>query len=312
MQLFTSLNGLINAFDTEEKAIAFFIKQRWPDGVICPFCLNKRIYHYKDGRYRCRSKDCDRIFSYKTGSVLENSKVPVLKWLIAQYLLISHKKGISSYQLAEDIQVTQRTAWFMMHRIREVMRGKPKRERLTGIIQTDETWIGGKNRNRHKDKKVKYSEDEHPKDKILVMGLYQMETKTVRAVVIPDRTISSIESVLKNNVKADSTIMSDEWKGYGTVKDCYIHMEVNHKARRFVSDEGATTNSIENFWSHVKRTIFGVYHHIPKKHLQRYVDECVFRFNTREMKSGDRIALVLGRINGTRLKYKDLVSSRAA
>jgi transposase-like protein len=287
---FDSLLDLQETFKEEDTCIDFLKQMRWSKGIFCPYCNNKKnIYKYKTREvYKCSK--CLKQFSLTVGTIFQDTKVPLKKWFIALYLFSSHKKGISSIQLSKDIGVTQKTAWNMLQRIRLLC--KQDKTPLEGEIQADETFVGGKNKNRHPDKKVKGSQGRSFKDKTPVMGIYHLPSRTVRTFVISDTKSSTLSPLLLNNIMKGSVLMTDEWQGYTGMNNHYNHFIVNHSAKEYVNN-GITTNNIENFWSHFKRTIIGTYHFVSRKHLQKYADESTFRFNTREMKEGERFKKIL-------------------
>lgn len=211
-------------------------------------------------------------------------------------------------QLSRDIDVTQKTAWFMLQRIRFVLRGKTVREKLKGLVQIDETFVGGKNKNRHWSKKVKGSQGRSFKDKTPVVG-FLCEGK-VRCVVVEDTNKESLHPVVLKNVEVDSIIVTDEWRPYQWLgRNYYWHEIIDHSAGRYKNDNGFTTNSIEGAWGHLKRMIIGVYHQVSRKYLQRYCDEFAYRFNTRSMSDSERFTLFFQSVE-RRIKYKHL--TRAA
>ncbi len=229
------------------------------------------------------------------------------QWILAIYLNGSNKKGITGKQLAAEIRVSEPTAWFMLHRIRKMLQPKEE-EQMEGVIMSDETFVGGKNKNRHIDKKVKNSQGRSFKDKVPVLGLMQAGGN-IRCFVMQDTSKEDIQPLIHGYVKKGSTLVSDEWKGYNDLEEHYDLQRVMHNKKQYKTECGFSTNAVEGFWSHLKRTIFGVYHNVSKKHLQKYVDEIAYRFNTREMKSGERFAFTMQRIN-TRLTYKQLINGK--
>lgn len=326
---FNSLIELCDYFSTEQKCIDYLIFQRWEGNIICPRCKNNNIYKYKDGK-RLKCAECNKQFTVRTGTIFEDSNLPLRKWLIAYYLLLCHKKGISSYQLAKDIKVTQKTAWFVLHRIRYGLGMNEDKQELSGNIQLDESFVGGKNKNRHIDKKVKNSQGRSFKDKTPVMGMLQQQEiiikerahkiladKTVkekvivspsilRCEVIPDTSSESIQPLVHQNVAYGNIVISDEWIGYTGLDRHYDHRIVDHTKKQFLTDQGDSTNGIEGSWTLLKRCYMGTYHYMSRKHLQKYVDEVVFRYNTKTMKEGQRFNYGISRIYG-RLKYKRLI-----
>jgi transposase-like protein len=304
---FKSIVQLVTYFKDEKTCLRFIEDNRWKDGIKCVHCGMDKIHRFKDGkRFECAS--CKERFTVKVGTIFQNSKLPLIKWFIAMYYLGGHNKGISSYDLAEDIHVTQGTAWYMMQRIRNAFRAAQGTELIDGVIECDESFVGGKNKNRHIDKKVKNSQGRSFKDKTPVMGMLQRNGK-LRAVVIADTSRASIHRALFQNVKIGSTIYSDEWLGYRGLSVCYDHSIVDHNKKQFRNGD-VCTNAVENTWSGLKRSIIGRYHKVSKKHLQAYVDEVVFRYNNRDLSSGDRLQCLMGFMENP-LPYKKLVYGKA-
>lgn len=300
-----SFYELRKKFFSEELCVKYLKDAVWSGKPYCPHCLESKIYEFSDGkRYKCAN--CRKIFSITVGTVMENTKLPLSKWFMAIYLVSAHKKGISSTQLARDIEVTQRTAWFVLHRIREMLRDKAP-SMLGGLVQMDETLVGGKNKNRHEHKKIKHSQGRSLKDKASVFGMVQPGGKKLFIKHVKNTKAETLKPIIKKMVKDQTIIVTDEWKSYGFLKK---HIVINHKQGEYV--RGAfDTNIIENFWSLFKRGIFGIYHHVSKKHLDRYCDEFSYRYNTREMKDAERFNQALKKCASSRLKYKDLVKKAA-
>lgn len=306
---FKSLVGMLEVFATEQDCINYLTKTRWNNDVCCPFCGVLNPYKFKNqNTYKCSDRDCRKKFNAKTGTIFENTKVSMKKWFIAIYLHSSHKKGITSIQLSKDIEVTQTTAWFMLHRIRKMMKEDTSIP-FSGTVEVDETFIGGKNKNRHKDKKFNYKKirDRTFPDKVPVMGLLERETKTIRAFVLPSVHKTHTDKVIFTNVYANSKLYTDEWKSYKFMGRYYYHTQVEHSRGQYTNGE-ASTNGIEGAWSHLKRTIFGVYHSVSPKHLQAYCDEFCFRYNTKTLDEGERFSRVISQCEG-RLKHKQLVKN---
>lgn len=300
---FSSIIELATYFKDERTCLKYLERVRWKDGIRCIYCGMDKIHRFKDGkRFECAS--CKERFTVKVGTIFENSKLSLRKWFVAMYYLGGHNKGISSYDLADDIKVTQATAWFMMQRIRNAFKAAQGTELLDGVIECDESFVGGKNKNRHIDKKVKNSQGRSFKDKTPVMGMLQRGGK-LRAVVIADTSAQSIHNALFHNVKIGATIYSDEWLGYNGLKIYYDHSIIDHNKKEFRNGD-ICTNAVENTWSGLKRTIIGRYHKVSKKHLQAYVDEVVFRYNHRELKSGERLGKLLAFMENP-MPYKKLV-----
>lgn len=215
--------------------------------------------------------------------------------------MLAHRKGISSYQLARDLKVTQKTAWFLAHRIRHAIKQGSFAKQLEGVVESDETFIGGKNKNRHANKKVKNNQGRSFKDKTPVHGLVQRGGE-VRAFVVPNTQMKVLVPIILTNVKQGSKLMTDEWYSHIPAYDHYI---VVHGAKQYVNGD-AHTNTLEGFWALLKRSIIGIYHKVSPKHLQRYVDEAVYRYNTKAIADGHKALILLSISNGS-LKYKQLI-----
>ena len=295
-------NGFLSfteTFPDEKSCIKYLEMLRWKDGVVSPFDKTSKVYKCKNNKYRC--KNTGKYFDVKTGTVFANTKLPLRYWFYAMFLFLSHKRGVSSCQLARDLGVTQKTAWNMLNKIRTYM-NVFNNGSLSGEVEIDETFVGGKNKNRHADKKVKNSQGRSFKDKVPVFGMLQRNGNMIAKVV--DNTKSSIlEPYIKTYVKEESVIYTDGWD-YGELNELYVQRSVDHGRHfygtTFISSDGeliqVSTNKIENSWSHLKRTIFGTYYKVSKKHIQKYVDEFVFRFNTREYSDCERFELYLQNI----------------
>ena len=298
---FKSLPALLNHFKENATCINFLEQQRWGGTVTCPFCGATEIYTTNRG-FKC--KECAKKFSVTVGTVFENSKIKLNIWFAAIYLCTAHKKGISSLQLHRDLGVTQKTAWFMLHRIREMLRAKQS-PLLKGTIQADETFVGGKNKNRHADKKVENSQGRSVKDKTPVFGL--INNGNVNTEVIPNTKESTLKPIIHAMVEKGAILVTDEWNGYNGLTSDYNHQVIKHKEGKYVSGQ-FHTNSIEGFWSLLKRGIFGIYHFASAQHLTRYCDEFSYRYNTRKIDDSDRFMVSLTKVEG-RLTYKQLINS---
>jgi len=293
---FDSLISLASFFSTDAKCKAVLRESRWGDEVACPVCGSTHVYERKDGRFMCA--DCDHTFSVISGTIFENTKISLRKWFMAMYLISSHKKGISSLQLSRDVKVTQKTAWFMLQKIRSLYNQSVPE--LSGDVECDETYIGGKETNKHEWKKTEGTQGRSTKTKTGVFGMVERSTGSVVAKTIKDSKSATLINLIKDYVKEGSRIYTDEYIGYHSLKDSedYSHFSVNHKMKEFVSGEKNHTNTIEGFWGQLKRMIMGVYHFVSAKYLQRYVDEAVFRYNTRTQKEGERFQIMFSRSIG--------------
>lgn len=292
---------LSEALSSEEKAIQYFEKMRWDGKVISPYDPTSKVYKCSNGKYKC--KNTGRYFDIKTGTPLAGTKIPMTKWLLAMFMFQADKGGISSCQLSRILEITQKTAWHMLMKIREfAARVNEKDTSLSGEVEIDETFVGGKNINRHKDKKIKKCQGRSYKDKVKVFGILERNGKII-AQVVPNTQARTLVPIVKKNVEAGSTVYTDGWSYKGLEKK-YEQRSVDHSKKfygiTYVTDDGeiieVTTNRIENAWSTLKRTIKGTYIHVSKKHMQKYVDEFVFRFNTRNFSDSQRFNLLLRNI----------------
>lgn len=306
--IFKSLVHLIDTLQTDNDCREFLEKLRWNDEPICPHCGSVSENHYKlrskgrfKGLYKC--KDCRNRFTVMVGTMFEGSHISLRKWFLAIYTFSAHKKGISSVQLSKDIDVTQKTAWFMLSRIRHNFRDKSEII-FDGITQADETYVGGKNKNRNKKKKIRNSQGRSLKAKIPVFGL--ISNGYVYTKVIPNTKGKTLKGIIEELVAKDSIIVTDGWRGYKGLSKNYIHKIIEHNKGIYVKDK-FHTNSIEGFWSQLKRGIIGVYHVTSPKHLSKYCDEFAFRFNTRKLKDGERFNLALSSADD-KLEYRELIA----
>ena len=291
---------LFEMFPDQETARVYLETRLWPKRPRCPVCgLGERITARKEGFYRCNQ--CKEDFTVRTGTIFERSHVPLHKWIYAMYLLVTARKGISSMQLAKEIGITQKSAWFVLHRLREACGGKL--DKLRGMVEIDETYIGGKESNKHESKKVK-GPGAH--GKTIVLAMRERGGRIVGGT-IDGVTAGVVRPAIAAYVEAESTIHTDEAYVYKNLPG-FAHETINHSAGEYVRD-GVTTNGMESVFAVLKRGIIGVYHHTSEKHLDRYVDEFSFRLNEGNVKNHTmtRLDSLVKGTAGKRLTYKGLI-----
>lgn len=304
--MFKNLIEATTYFSDRQKCIDYLTNIRWNGNVKCPHCDHEKVYELKGANKRYKCAGCRKQFSAIKGTIFENSPISLQKWFIAVYILTSHKKGISSVQLAKDLGVTQKTAWFMAQRIRFALQTQSFTYSKDAIVEADETYVGGKNRFRHADKKVKNAQGRSLKDKTPVFGLVERNGRIV-AMTVKQTSKAAIQPIIAKHVPEGGNIMTDEWKAYIGLSQKYNHQIVKHADGQYVNGL-AHTNTIEGFWSLLKRGIVGIYHQVSSKHLDKYVDEFEFRYNTRDMKEFDRFENMLSLV-GKRLTYQTLTKN---
>jgi len=299
-----STSKLFELFPDEPSARKYLEGRLWKDGVICPECKGKeRITTRKDGFYRCNA--CKLDFTVRTGTIFERSHVPLHKWLYAMYLLVTARKGISSLQLGKEIGITQKSAWFVLHRLREAC--GTELEKLQGIVEADEAYFGGEENNRHMYDRI--NKPRQRSEKAAVLGLRQRGGYTVAKVTDSIGGLA-LRGMIRKHVAKGSRIISDEAPGYKAIaKEGYTHDAVKHVAGEYVRGD-AHTNSIESVWAVMKRGEHGVYHHMSKKHLGRYVDEFTFRLNQGNVArhTTERLDSFVDAIRGKRLTFARLTA----
>ncbi|MGZ9105068.1 MAG: IS1595 family transposase [Rhodoplanes sp.] len=293
---------LFAMFPDQETARTYLEGRLWPKGPCCPVCgLGERITVRAGGFYRCNQ--CKEDFTVRTGTLFERSHVPLHKWIYAMYLLVTARKGISSMQMAKEIGITQKSAWFVLHRLREACGSDLKK--LAGVIEIDETYVGGIEKNKHEHKKLKAGRG--AVGKTAVLGMRERGGRTV-AMPIQNTDADTIQGVIVQRVEVGSTLHTDEHGAYRDIGGLFFdHDTINHSQGEFVRD-GVTTNSIEGVFALLKRGLIGVYHHASPKHLGRYVDEFAFRLNEGNVKrhTTERLDSFVDGVAGKRLTYKAL------
>jgi transposase-like protein len=293
---------LFAMFPDQETARVYLESRLWPNGVACPTCSGQdRITTRKGGFYRCNQ--CKLDFTVRTGTIFERSHVPLHKWIHAMYLLVTSRKGISSMQLAKEIGITQKSAWFVLQRLREACGNDPTV--LQGIIEVDETYIGGKEGNKHVGKKQNLGRGTI--GKTAVVGMRERGGRT-KAMTVKAVDTVTLHATVQENIETGSTLHTDEHSGYQGLGPAYQHETVNHKGGEYAR-HGVTTNSIESVWAVLKRGLHGVYHHASPKHLDRYVQEFAFRLNEGNVKRHtlERLDSFIAASSGRRLTYERLI-----
>jgi len=304
-----SLQEAIIYFSNPDKCLSYLVARRWPNGVACPTCGSEKVtFNAKRRIWQCGSHHSKRQFSVKVGTIFEDSAIGLDKWLTAIWTLTNCKNGISSYEVARDLRVTQKTAWFMMHRIRLGLHDESFGEKMRGEVEADETFIGGKARNMHMAQRKRRITGTGVKDKTAVMGFLERGGK-VRTMVIPNRRKHALQSEVNKHVEAGAALYTDALQSYNGLDAIYAHRVIDHAAAYV--DGKVHTNGLENFWSLLKRGISGTYVSVEPFHLFRYLDEQSFRYNNRATKAnpmgdGDRFDRVMRQIVGKRLTWDAL------
>jgi transposase-like protein len=312
-----NLATMVGLFDDEEEARAFVEAKRWPNGPICPHCKSQEVTKLvakegskrpvRPGVYQCNNKDCREQFTVRIGTIFEESKVPLSKWLLAFHLMSSSKKGISSHQMARELGITQKTAWFLNHRIREAMKREPLASMLGGVVEVDETYVGGKPRKGTGPHKRGRGTKKKP-----VMVLVE-RNGDARVFPLENVTADTLKNEIAVNVAKEAVIMTDELNSYAGVReDPTMHRTVKHSAGEYARKDAdglvAHTNTAESFFSLLKRGHYGVFHQISKKHLHRYCTEFGFRWNHRKVTDGERMVSAIKGAEGKRLMYKEPIA----
>lgn len=297
----------VRFFSDEQTCIDFVANLRWESGVpLCPHCRSDKAGFLATRKiWKCKNKDCRKQFSIKTGTIFEDSAIKLDKWLTVIWLIANAKNGISSYELSRSIGITQKSAWFVLHRIRMAME-QGSFGKLSGTVEADETWIGGNAPNMHKKTREARGIGRNAKNhKVGVLGMLERKGR-VRAKVIQGKRMRDIMPVVSENVALGSTLYTDESHAYEFARLEFDHDKVLHSALEYVRGN-VHTNSIENFWSLFKRTIKGTYVSIQAEHLQKYVEEQCFRYNTRETNDQGRFMELLKSVGGKGITYKELI-----
>ncbi len=304
---FKSIIDLVRTFDTEQKCIDYLQQLRWADGIISPFDSTSKVYSCAGNKFKC--KNTGKYFNVRTGTMFDDTKMPLQKWFMGIYIVASHKKGISSHQLARDLGITQKSAWFMLHRIRYTLGldNDNNTDTIETIAEVDETFIGGKRTNMHTKKRKELSKlGGGYMHMTPVFGILKRGGNIV-AMKVSEVNKETLKPIIIENVGKDATIVSDSFGGYSGLKDSFNkHKIVSHSTGEYTKGI-YHTNTLEGFWSLLKRGIVGIYHFVSPKHLDQYVTEFAYRYNTRAMTDSHRFALVLANSNN-KIKYSKLIS----
>lgn len=296
-----TLQQVILYFSDPDRALAFAVRMRWPAGIACPRCECDQVSFISTRRtWEC--KGCKKHFSVKVGTIMEDSPIGLDKWLSAMWLLGNCKNGISSYEIHRDLGVTQKTAWFLLHRIRLLMQSGSLEKKLCGTIEADETFVGGKAKNMHADRRARQIVGRGTVGKAIVMGLLERHGEA-RVKVVETRRKKDVQAEVRKHVEPGSNVYTDALKSYEGL-DEYVHDFIDH-TETYVRDS-VHTNGMENFWSLFKRSLKGTYVSVEPFHLQAYADEQAFRFNNRKCDDIDRFRAMVSGIAGKRLTYAEL------
>lgn len=308
---YNSLIGVLQHFSDEKVCLEHLENLRWPDGKpSCPHCENEKVYRFKDGkRFKCAK--CRKQFTAKVGTIFEGSNLPLSKWFAAIYLATSHKKGISSHQLAKDLSISQKSAWHVLHRIREMVKEKDAsmlNHTKDAEYELDEHFYGGLEKNKHANKQTENAQGRSTKTKTPIFAIIKRGGNVV-VKPVKDTSAGTLVPIMREYLPEGSTVYTDEWLAYRDLGRIYNHEVVKHSSGEYVSGS-AHTNSIESFWAILSRSIVGIYHHVSDEHLGSYCDEVAFRFNTRKATEAERFDLAIAQSDGRRLKWNDLVAKR--
>lgn len=295
-------------FADAETCIRFVAALRWENGPVCPSCSGTQHTYLKTRQvWKCKNKDCHRQFSVKVGTIFEDSPLGLDKWLVSIWLIANSKNGISSYELSRSVGITQKSAWFVLQRIRLAMQTGTF-DKLSGITEADETYVGGKAKNMHASRRARAITGTGGTDKSIVSAVLERGGQ-VRGQVIGNAGFGAVQDIIRKNVEPGSTVYTDALMSYRGLSDDYKHEWVDHKIQYVIGQ--VSTNGIENFWSLLKRGLVGTYVRVSPEHLSRYLDERIYTFNTRERSDLPRFAGVVENVGGRRLTWRELTGADA-
>lgn len=321
---FNSLFSMTLTFNNEAACINAIVESRWGCGeeqdVVCPYCGQHHCVTRKDLRFRCRA--CGLNFSCRVGTIFEDSNLPLVKWFMAMYLISSHKKGISSCQLARDIEVTQKTAWYMLQKVRTLY-PQDDSETMSGQVELDEVYIGGKEKWKHKSMHTPHTQGRSTATKTPIFGMMERSSfinekgesefmSYVHAFVVEKTDGKTLMPIVERYVEQGSMVYTDELNSYSRLSEKgYCHRICNHSLAQFV-DGDIYTNTMEGFWSHFRRMIVGCYHNVSDEHLQSYVNEACFRWNTRKLTESERFERMFEKSIGLVKPNREFILCRMA
>jgi transposase-like protein len=305
-----TLQQAVTYFSDRANCLDYVVARRWPNGVTCPTCGSEKVTFLENqSRWQCKNKHPKRQFSCKIGTIFEDSPLGLDRWLVAMWLLVNCKNGISSYEIGRDLGISQKSAWHMLHRIRLAVQSGSF-AKLDGEIEVDETFIGGKARNMHKGKRADKIAGRGPEGKAIVAAVLERGGK-IHAQVMDSRKKTPLQKLVRDNVKTGSNVYSDALKSYDGLSNDFAHQVIDH-AEKYV-DGQIHTNGLENFWSLLKRGLKGTYVSTEPFHLFRYIDEQAFRYNNRkDLTDSDRLDLAVRQIVGKRLTWAEVTGKEGA